>query len=101
MTDMINQKKFDRFTVLNALFKDTEGDTSKWRDVQILASKDGITNGKFIDAYNYLKEEKLIELYGSGYTAFISHVGRKEIEQIYSKPNEPTEHFQSLKAMGL
>ena len=101
MTDLINQKKFDRFKVLDALFKDTEGDTSKWREVDKLASKEGVINGKFIDAYNYLKDEKLIELYGSGYTAFISHSGRKEIEAIYSKPNEPSEHFQSLKAMGL
>jgi hypothetical protein len=101
MTDLINQKKFTRFKVLSTLFKDTEGDTTKWRHLDELASKEGIINGKFIDAYNYLKEEGLITLHGSGYTCFISHSGRKEIEQIYSKPRESTEHFQSLSDMGL
>jgi hypothetical protein len=101
MTDLINRKKFIRFKVLNALFEATEGDTSKWKDLEPLASKEGIINGSFMDTYNYLKDEKLITLYGAGYTCFISHTGRKEIEAIYSNPTQPTEHFQSLKAMGL
>lgn len=101
MTDSINMERYNRFIVLRALYRAVNSNTSKWTDLQIVASAEGIRNGQFVRVYNYLKDEKLIVLYGKGYTCFISHAGLKTVEFIQTNPTNSNEYFQSLTEMGL
>ena len=101
MTDLIRQKRRNRFIILKELYEDTNGQTNRWGDVQKLSSKVGIIDNDFDEALDFLKNEKLITPYGAGHTYHLTHRGKIAIEQVYVAISEGTEYFPSLNEMKL
>ena len=99
MTDLINSKKRNRFTVLSALYEATKGLTSHWADATPLASAKGLTGEPFEEACDYLLNEGLIKPYGAGYTYHITHKGKIAIEKVYDSIGEATQYFTPLNEM--
>jgi hypothetical protein len=102
METEVEYKQYRRFLVLNALYKRTNGNTSQAEDLQQIAASVDIKNGNFEDALECLPEDGFVKQLGMGSTVvFLTHVGKKAVERVYSFPNERSEHFPSLKEMGI
>ena len=102
METEIEFKQYRRFVVLNALYKATKGNTSQAENLQEIAASVNIKNGNFEDVIECLPEDGFVKQTGMGSPLyFITHVGKKAIEKAYSFPNERSEHFPSLKNMGI
>jgi hypothetical protein len=97
MSDLIFQRKQQRYRHLAALYRFTEGDTSQWVNLKQLCQKEGISFDEA--AYEYLVNEGLITLYGAGYACFLSHDGVKAIEEAWEQPNRPSTYFPALNDM--
>lgn len=102
METEIEFKQYRRFQVLNALYKKTKGSTSQAEDLQQIAASVSIKNGNFEDAMECLSEDGFVKQIGIGSPLYyLTHTGKKAIEKVYSFPNERSEHFPSLKDMGI
>ena len=102
METEIEFKQYRRFLVLNALYKKTKGNTSQEENLQLIAASVNVKNGNFEDVLECLPEDGFIKQTGLGSSLyFLTHAGKKEVERAYSFPTQRSEHFPSLKDMGI
>lgn len=102
METEIEFKQYRRFLVLNALYKKINGNTSLPEDLWTIGSSLNIKNGNFEDVLECLTEDGFVKQTGIGSSLYtITHTGKKIVEKVYSFPNERSEHFPSLKDMGI
>ena len=87
----IEEKKRDRFRLLEAVYNETEGSSDVLIDnMYELARALGFDIEYYSLILNYLMEESLLFGYG------IKHQGILEYEEAVSNPTKPTEHFLPL-----
>lgn len=102
MKKEIEFKQYACFLLLNALYRKTKGSTVLAEDLFQIAILLNIKDLDFEDILEGLSEGGFVKRTGMGSPLFfLTHVGKKEIERAYSFPNERSEHFPSLKDMGI
>jgi hypothetical protein len=89
----LKQKKADRFSFLHKAYEAVEGKTTYVIDGWLLGNELGFDRDYSTSIYHYLNDEGLIEPRGAGIRFAITHNGVKEIEEVLSSPDRPTEHF--------
>jgi hypothetical protein len=89
----LEQKKADRFKLLNALYEITDGDRSHIVEEGDLAGYVSVSTEQALAALDYLKAEGLIQQVTGMGGMVITHEGVIEVEKALSKPEEPTHYF--------
>jgi len=105
MSTPIEQKKKDRFLILEHLYDKTEGDVFKylgWNEIiQDLITEHPDFDAKYIqNQFIYLSNEHLAERKSLG-TVGITHYGIKEIEEARSNPNKETNYFPPINVIQI
>lgn len=105
MKSLILFRKSERFTLLNALYRKTNGMTGMVCNLLELASQEGMNFRAFKSVFSYLCHEELIRLRPSGegfadqYYASISDAGIYAIEEVFRDENAETPYFPSFREM--
>lgn len=89
----IKKIKQDRFAFLHKVYELVKGRTGYALDGWEVGRELDFEKEYTTNIFYYLNEEGLVEPMGSGIRLAITHNGIKEIEEVLSDPNEPTEHF--------
>lgn len=88
----LEKKKKERFQVLEKLYKDSDADSTCFFMYDDICKELGIEEKNWNPILQYLEGEGLVES-RSFQDVSISHAGIKEIEEVHSRPDKPTEHF--------
>jgi hypothetical protein len=93
----LQKKRADRFRVLYALYQYTGGNLLRWVDLRGLCPQ----QKQIAVVYHYLLNEGLIQAYGSGFTAYITHKGVVMVENALESPAEETVYFPACNRIDL
>jgi len=101
MKEEIEKRQYVRFTVLDALYSQCKGSTTKRFNLVEIASNAGIKNGTFDEVAGYLSDEKLVIAFinPGSYHCTITHKGKKAIEFAHRFPEQASEYFPALNEM--
>ena len=94
--DTLNEKRTNRFKLLNAVYDKVSGDSSRPIDIEDLGSDLGFNKGEISSLCVYLREEGLIKSAPFGRATNISHKGVREVEAALSTPEVSTYYFPAV-----
>lgn len=90
--DLTKIKK-DRFAFLLNVYKSVDGNTGYMVNMWDVGTELSFSQDYTNTVFDYLNNEGLIEPKALGGGMSITHYGVKEIEEAFTKPDRPTEHF--------
>ena len=105
MKTLIQQRQTERFTVLYALYRRSNGVSRHASNLRELAYNEGISIQAFKSCFDFLCREELIRMHGSfeqpmeSYFASLTEYGLQAIEEVFKDENQATEYFPSYREM--
>ena len=99
----LEEKQRWRLQFMKHLYEVADGSTMKSANIFDIGNAIGITNQQALEVDQYLENEQLIQAYGAGPVAVLTHRGVKETEAAMQHPEHGTEHFSGsvvLTVMG-
>jgi hypothetical protein len=92
----LNEIRAARFAFLRAVYDETEGTTERMVQMNDIGAKVGFDDDRTERIVSYLIGEGLLEWAAMGGLIELTHWGLKEVEEVLSAPDQPTEHFPPL-----
>jgi hypothetical protein len=92
----LNEIRAQRFAFLRAVYDETDGTTERMVQMSDIGAKVGFDDDLTGRIVTYLIDEGLLEWAAMGGLIELTHWGLKEVEEVLSTPEQPTEHFPSL-----
>lgn len=89
----LKKLKKERFDFLNKVYESVKGSTSYMVNMWDVGNELNFSREQTHSIFNYLNDEGLVEPMALGGGMAITHYGIKEIEEAFSEPDKPTEHF--------
>ena len=105
MKALIYQRKTERFTLLYALYRKTNGRSRQAINLMDLANHEGIGMNSFRSCFDYLSEEGLIRIHASfdnpfgSYYASLTEYGLAVVEEVFKDEADETDYFPSFREM--
>ena len=105
MKSLIHQRKTERFSLLYALYRRTNGMSKQAANLRDLAHNEGIGMRSFKSCFDYLCEEGLVKIHPSSenpmnsYFASLTEYGLAVVEEVFKDESLDTDHFPSFREM--
>lgn len=105
MKSLIHQRRTERFSLLYAMYRRTNGFSKHAINLRDLAHNEGIGGRSFRSCYDYLCEEGFIKMHTNSenpmdsYYASLTEYGLSVVEDVFRDETLSTEYFPSFREM--
>lgn len=105
MTNLIHHKKTERFILLYALYRKSEGNMGHPHNLRDVASEEGLGYRSFRSAFDFLCRERLIHLRAASesqdhfYFASLTEHGLKAVESVFDDESQKSDYFPPYREM--
>ncbi|MGB0524933.1 MAG: hypothetical protein ACPGJS_18315 [Flammeovirgaceae bacterium] len=105
MKALITHRQTERFTLLYALYRKSDGMPRQASNLRAMAFNEGISIRSFKSCFDYLCQEELIKMHSNyeapleSYFASLTELGITVIEEVFKDENHATEYFPAYREM--
>ena len=105
MKALIHQRRTERFTLIYALYRKTNGMSKQAVNLRDLAHNEGLGMRSFKSCFDYLCEEGFVKMHTSSenplesYYASLTEYGIAVVEEVFKDESLDTDYFPSFREM--